>query len=153
MADTSAYHNIERWVRDFELPKRFKQPFEKKRLPIGTKSNGTPATHEFDAVSGDGKIVVSVKASSGKTTGGKGPSGKIKDSYAEVFFLSRLQKRDKRFLVLTDREYYELFKKDSDGKIPEGVEMMNIEPPEHLAEEVHKARKKASEEVSPRRPQ
>jgi hypothetical protein len=56
--------------------------------------------HEFDAVSEDGTVVASVKSASGLTSGGRVPSGKLKDCIAELYFLSLVEARE-RLLVLT----------------------------------------------------
>ncbi len=150
MADTRAYLFTEEWIRAKALPKMFGQPFEKRFLSVGTKSNGSPAEHEFDAVSEDGTIVVSIKALTGKTAGGRNPSGKIKDAYAELMFLG-LAQAAKKYLVLTDKNFFQLFHRQSDGKRPLGVELMLILLPGWIKKKVDLAKDGASEEVFPKR--
>src|SRR2546428_707934 len=104
MADTRAQLLAEQWVRENGLPEFCGATFTKRVLRIGTRADGLPATHEFDAVSEDGRIVASVKASSGKTSGGNVPSGKLKDAFTELHFLG-LAAAQRKILVLTDESF------------------------------------------------
>ena len=150
MANTKAYLRAEEWIRADGLPAKFQQSFAKRRLEVGTRTDGFPAYHEFDAVSSDAGIVASVKASSGFTAGRKPPDGKIKGAYAELYFLS-LVTAPQRFLVLTDPEFHKIFLDTSDGKRPFGVQLLQITLPEEIQHELAEARAIASREVSPRR--
>src|SRR2546427_4538976 len=123
MADTRGYLKAEESVRNKGLPERFHQRFEKRALRVGTKQDGSPAMHEFDAVSENGDIVASIKAHSGKTTGGNPPQGKFNSAFAEVLFLSIVPAREK-YLVLTDPRFHELFRSKADGKLPSGVKLL-----------------------------
>jgi hypothetical protein len=148
MADTRAYGEAERWIRDIGLPARFPgQHFEKRDLRVGTRRNGDPGYHSFDAVSHDGQIVASVKASSGLTSGGKLPVGKTKDAYTELHFLS-LVSASKRVLILTDSDFFRIFSDVSDGRLPQGVEVLHIPLPDEIQAKVRAARGIASEEMS-----
>lgn len=150
MADTSVYHEVENWVRTVGLPNLLGgQEFVPKKLQVGTKRNGEPAYHEFDAVSGDGSVLVSIKAGAGRTSGNKAPTGQIKDAYTEVLFLS-LALGQRRVLALTDRRLYDEFLKTSDGKLPAGLKLLHVELPAELEGKLLSARRRASEEVSPR---
>lgn len=151
MANTAAYREAENYVRNTALPKHFHQPFAKEPLPVGRKADGSVAKHEFDAVSRDHTVVVSIKALSGKTAGGKNPSGKVKDANAELLFLSLVQ-ASRRLLVLTDESFFRLFKRESDGKRPPGVELLHVPLPQSIKEKVERARQIASREVSPSQP-
>jgi hypothetical protein len=151
MADTRAYSEAERWIREKGLPERFPgQVFEKRELRVGTRRSGDPSYHEFDAVSPDGTIVASINASSGLTTGGKVPVGKTKDAYTELHFLS-LVSGAHRFLILTDPEFHKIFSNVSDGRLPSGVEVVHIPLPGEIQERVRVARRGAAVEVSPSR--
>ncbi len=99
-------------------------------------------------MSTDGTVVAAVKASSGRTARNRNPSGKIKDAYAELLFLSLVQS-PRRYLVLTDREFFDIFSKESDGKRPTGVELLHIPLPTELQRRVEAAKNAASDEVSP----
>jgi hypothetical protein len=147
-ADTTAYRIAEEWVRTTGLPNSTGRRFQKQRLRVGTKQDGSIAEHEFDAVSADGTIIAAIKASSGRTARNRNPSGKIKDAYAELLFLSLVQ-APRKYLVLTDREFFEIFSKESDGKRPPGVELLHVALPEDLKRRVEVAKNAASDEVSP----
>ena len=70
---------VEEHVRE-HLAAEFGQTFSARYLAL------TPGgRHEFDAVSADGLIVASIKSASGLTAGGRIPSGKIRDSLAELY--------------------------------------------------------------------
>jgi len=72
MANTALLrYKVEPYIRD-KLEDEFGQPFSSKGLPL---PGG--ATRKFDAVSVDGTVVVNIKTSSGLTSGGKRPGGKI----------------------------------------------------------------------------
>ncbi len=151
MANTAAYREAEDYVRNTALPELFHQPFEKEFLPVGRKDDGNTATHEFDAVSKDQTVVVSIKALSGRTAGGRNPSGKVNDANAELLFLS-LVRASRRLLVLTDDSFFKLFKRKSDGKRPPGVELLHVPLPHSIREKLERATQIASKEVSPNRP-
>lgn len=82
-------------------------------------------THEFDAVSLDGKIVVSIKTASGKTSGGKNPSGKIKDIEAELYYLM-LVDAEVKLLVITNSEFYELITRRLKGRLHPSIDLIYI---------------------------
>jgi len=137
---------VERCVRE-QLKEKFGQPFDKRFLPVGQCADGSPATHEFDAVSADGRIVVGIKSSSGKTSGGRHPSGKIAAAYKELYFLS-LMKAERRILALTDQEFYRILESECDGKLAPGLELMLIPLPPELAAQVQVVQEAASQEMS-----
>jgi hypothetical protein len=62
------------------LESKYCQNFSMKKLPVGTKLDGTTALHSFDLVSEDNQIVAEVK-SHRLTKSGDNPSGKISDTY------------------------------------------------------------------------
>ena len=72
----------------------------RKSLQIGQRDNGTSMMHEFDLVSDDGNIVGECKCY--KWTEGRFyPSGKISMANETLFFLSRVNAKEK-FLVLKE---------------------------------------------------
>lgn len=140
MANTRAYLDAEAWIRDQGLAELYPSvKFSKRRLTIGMRHDGTPALHEFDAVSDDGAIVIAIKSSSGTTSGGNAPTGQIKDAFAESLFLSRAPART-RILLFTRRDLFDRFRRESDGRIPEGIEIKLVELPDDLASQVQAAR-------------
>ena len=122
MANTVAVaKEIEKFIQN-ELTKEYNQIFSEKKVKIGEKKDGEPAVYKFDAVSKDERIVAGVKSHSGRTKTGKFPRAKIGMTYTDIFFLS-LTKAKEKLLILTSKEFYELFVKDSDGKIPGDIEI------------------------------
>jgi hypothetical protein len=151
MTDTRAYHEAEAWVRDHGLPRLFEgRRFKKLELEIGVKRDGSPAFHEFDAVSEDGRVVASVSCAAGRTSGDRAPTGQSRYAYKEVYFLSRT-KASKKILVLADELLFSVFTKESDGKLPEGVGLMHVRVPDRIWNRVLAARTRARAEVTPSR--
>jgi len=69
-------------------------------LDIGKKDDGSPLRHKFDMVSEDGTIVGECKSYKW-TKSGNYPSGKISTANEALFYLSRVNAKEK-FLVLKD---------------------------------------------------
>jgi hypothetical protein len=136
--------DVEDYVRGV-LVERHHQAFEARRMRL--RSGGT---HEFDAVSADRRIVVSIKSASGLTAAGKNPSGKIKDCIAELYFLS-LVDAPVRALILTTPEFHQLFVKQMVGAVAEGLRVECCPLPAELQEQVNEVVRQASVEVSPAR--
>lgn len=145
MANTNFLkEKVEPCVRDW-LAHKFGQPFHSEFLPL-TAAKGRVARHEFDAVSEDRNIVCGIKTASWKTSGGKRGSGKIHGAYAELYFLSLVEAAEK-YLVLTDAEFFENFKRDAKGKLAPGIEILHFELPEDLKREVHNIRTTSRQEL------
>jgi len=104
------------------LQKKFGVPFSERSLQIGWKSDGKPVMHNFDLVSADCQIIVEVKSHQ-LTKGGNIPSGKLSDTYQACSMLEKVSAINK-FLLLTDREFYQIFKRYSDGKISNDIELV-----------------------------
>ncbi len=133
---------VEQYVRHV-MTERHGQAFTAVFLPL--RPGGK---HEFDAVSRDRSIVVSVNSASGLTSDGRVPSGKIKDCLAELYFLS-LVEAPTRILVLTTPAFHDIFAKMTVGKIVEGVVVECVPLPPEMQEEVDLVVGLASAEVSP----
>ena len=143
MANTMVMRRkVEDYVR-LRLCAEFGQPFEARFLTLTTGGR-----HEFDAVSADGSVVASIKASSGLTAGGRMPAGKVKDSLAELYYLSLLD-APVRMLVLTTPTFHKLFSKVVSGALPNTLHLRLVPLPEALQREVDVAVEIASREVSP----
>jgi hypothetical protein len=132
---------VEPWVRD-RLAERYGQPFATKVL--GLSSGGT---HEFDAVSVDTRIVASIKASSGFTSGGKHPTGKVATCLNEVYFLT-LVGADERVLVLTNPDFYTIFRRATSGQIADGVKVELLPLPPAMQGTVDAVTQAASVEMN-----
>lgn len=125
------------------LAEHYGVPFGKRMLSLASGGQ-----HEFDAVAEDGSLVASIKSASGRTAGGKNPSGKIKDCIAELYFLSLLS-APRRALLLTSPAFYELFLGAMRGKIAPGIEVVHLPLPSAVQAEVDEVQRRASAEVFP----
>jgi hypothetical protein len=143
VADTSYLTTVvEDYVRD-RLSEEFGQTFRKQTLPLAPGGR-----HEFDAVSVDRRVVASIKAASGLTSGGRVPSGKIKDSLAELYYLS-LVDAPVRLLVLTTQAFFDIFTRKTVGAVAEGIRVSCIPLPTEIQRRVDDVVRIASQEVSP----
>jgi len=132
MADTTVAKDIEKYVQH-KLSEKYHQRFFEKKIEIGKKKSGEPARYKFDAVSENEEIVAGIKSHGGRTATGKFPRAKLGMAYTEIYFLSRT-KAKKKLLILTSKEFYDLFVKDSDGKVPEDIEIKYFTLPRELRE-------------------
>jgi hypothetical protein len=126
------------------LQKQFGVRFRRQTVPL--TGNGTAGQHQFAAVSEDGKIVASVRSLSGRTTGENLPSAKIDSSYAEIYYLS-LVESEKKLLILTDLEFYRLFRKQSQGMVVRGIDILYCPLPPELEKVKEAVRVAASAEI------
>jgi hypothetical protein len=143
MANTAMLrYKVEPVIRE-RLGKEFGQPFASRilALPGG-------ARREFDAVSADGTVVVSIKTSSGLTSGGNLPGGKINSCIADLYYLSLVQASVRR-LVLTNPEFHEIFTTRMRGAIALGVEVVLSPLDAELQAEVDQVIAAASSEMGP----
>ncbi len=142
MANTNYLKEIECWVRDNWLPQQFPGcRFDKRFLELITGGK-----HEFDAVSNDRSIVAGITTRSWKTKGGNLPSGKYHGLFSELYFLSLVQAKNK-FLILTNSEMYEDFRRKSLGKVAKGIEIIFCQLPSEMAERVDSVQGVASREL------
>ena len=142
MADTTYLKKVvEPYVRD-QLNKEFNVPFESKVLNLTTGGK-----HEFDAVSDDKNIVAAIKSAGGMTITNKKPSGKIKDSLSELYFLTLVQ-ASKKMLILTSEEFHGILSNFLKGRLALGLELKLMQLPMEIQHQVEKIRQKASSEVS-----
>jgi hypothetical protein len=133
---------VEPFVREW-LSGQYRQKFTSEFLHL----TGCSGVHEFDAVSADKQIVCGIKSSSGITSGGKNPSGKIAGAYEELYFLARVD-ADQRFLVLTYEEFYRLLSEKMREKLTRGIRLLHCPLTEELAQLVNKVQSEASSEIN-----
>lgn len=93
--------------------------FEDYEKEIGLLTGGR---HKFDIVSKDGSVVAGIKTSAMRNNGKVSPMV-IKSTYTELYFLS-LVKASIKLMILTDENYYEHFRRISEGKIADGIEII-----------------------------
>src|SRR6266496_2851230 len=82
MAATNCQLQCEDWVRLNWLPNILGQPFYRERLPL--RSGGV---FDFDAVSGDKKVAISISTSGSLTSSGKRGAGKLFKLRSDMYFL------------------------------------------------------------------
>lgn len=142
MANTSALrYRVEPWVRE-QLAQRFGQTFSSQVLELVPRGR-----HEFDAVSEDRSVVVSIKTNSGLTSGGNFPNGKVNAVTAELYYLS-LVEAPTRILLLTNPEFHTILLGHLKGAIAAGVEIELMPLPPDLQGVVDKAIAAASAEMT-----
>jgi hypothetical protein len=142
MADTHIFKTrIEPFVQEW-LESRCGQKFRREYLPL----EGCTGFHEFDAVSADRTIVAGIKSSSGETSGGKNPSGKLASVYQELYFLSNV-KADTKLLILTDVEFYHLVVKKITQHLAGGIRVEHCPLSPELQELARKVHADASDEI------
>ncbi len=121
---------IERKVREM-LQEEYHSLLPKKRLAIGTKSNGERRYHEFDGVSPDQKIIFEVKSNQVTATKAK-PAGRYFSAIkwallGDVYLLSRISAQT-RLLVLTDKTLFDICREDMDGLLPDNRQIIYRNP-------------------------
>jgi len=147
MAKTTELREVELFVRE-QLGNDYPSyTFTEKPLRLRKKKDGTYAFHKFDAVSEDNTIVASIKSHSWLTSGGKRPAGKIGQIYQSLYFLSLVDAKTK-LLILTDKEAYDGFLIESDGKLAEGIDIKFYPLSPELQVRVKGVQQKASQEMS-----
>jgi len=134
-------YTVEPWVRD-RLAEGYGQDFDPRVLPL--EPGGS---HEFDAVSSDGRIVASIKANSGLTSGGNHPTGKVATCLNEVYFLT-LVDADERLLVLTNPNFHTILMRATAGQIARAVKVELLELPSDMQRVVDGVTELASREMS-----
>ena len=145
MADTTAQLEIEEWIRNEWLPRQYGQRFNKGNLKL---SSG--GFFEFDAVSEDEKVVVTISTSRAKTVRGRGGAGKIQKIRADMFFLL-LAEAELRSVVLTEPDMLEFWQKEKvNGRVPDSITFISVSLPPELMTRLQNARAAAEKEVSPR---
>lgn len=132
---------IEPFVREW-LGHKFGTTFRCDFLQL----QGCEGSHEFDAVSDDNTIVAGIKSSSGATSGGRTPAGKIASAFQEIYYLSLVQGRTK-LLVLTDQQFYQLMLRKTQGKVPSTIQLLYCALPVELEELARSIRITATDEM------
>ena len=125
MADsTIATNDVENWIRNEFLPKKYQQAFAKRKL--GVQSGGE---FECDAVSEDGKIVCFISTSSSKTD--TGVIAKIRDN---AFWAGSLSEKPQEIVfAFTDKSMVELIKQEKEnGRFPKHIKTLLVKLPADL---------------------
>jgi hypothetical protein len=130
MADSIiALKDVENWIRNEFLPKKYHQVFSKRKL--GVQSGGE---FECDAVSEDGKIVCFISTSPSKTADGKPDAdvlGKIREK--ALWAVSLNEKPETIVFAFTDKSMVELIKQEKDnGRFPKHIKTILVKLPTEL---------------------
>jgi len=91
------------------------------------------------------------KESSGATSDGKNPSGKIASAYQELYFLAGVD-ADQRLLVLTDDKFYQLLSKNMREKLSRDIKLLYCPLSDELARLVETIRAEATDEIDRGKP-
>jgi hypothetical protein len=124
MADsTTATKDIENWIRNEFLPKKYHQAFAKRKL--GVQSGGE---FECDAVSEDGLIVCFISTSSSKTTSEKPGVDELAKIRKDAFWAGSLSEKPQEIVfAFTDKSMVELVKKEKEsGRFPKHIKTLLV---------------------------
>ena len=104
------------------LSQEFRMPFTKMTLEVGTAIDGKPALKEFDAVSGDQRVIAMVKNYTAMNI--KGNQTRHARVMRDLYYLSLCQ-AEHRFLFLSS-PYYDWLKTQRDAAIAPGIKLRPI---------------------------
>lgn len=116
MADTSKLNEVTKYILE-ELGEKLGTNFIQKKVKVGSKG----AERKFSGVSVDSKIIIQICHHSGRTKSGNLPVGKLNGLYAKCYLMEKA-KAEKKYIYFTNKEFFEIFAKDSNG-ITEGIEL------------------------------
>ena len=145
MADTRIQIEVEDWIRCHWLPAQFNQQFQRERMPL---SSG--GVFDYDAVSADRKIIISISTSGASTAAGKQGAGKLQKIRADMFFMLLTANVERKIIVFTEKDMFQKCCSETiAGRAPKDIEFMHAEIPDVLSVKLIESRKKASREVQP----
>jgi hypothetical protein len=133
---------VEAYVRG-HLAEEFGQAFSAEVLALRTGGR-----HEFDAVAADKSVVASIKSSSGLTSGGNMPNGKVNDCLAELYYLTLVDAPIRR-LVLTTPAFFDIFTRRTVGAVSVDIEVVCVPLPPDIQAKVNNVVLAASREMTP----
>ncbi len=103
-------------------------------------------SRNFNAVATEGSVVATVMNSSGATSGGKKPVGKIRGAVAELYYLSLVSVPDRQ--LVTNAEFHHYFLRELDGALAPGIQLRHLPLPPNLAQRVAGVTAGASDEMT-----
>lgn len=131
MADlTIATKDVETWIRNELLPKKYNQTFAKRKL--GVQSG---AQIEFDAVSEDGNIVCIISTSRGMSTDGKPDADVLAIVREKILWTVSLNEKSETIVfAYTEKSMGELLKEEKrNGRFPNHIKLLPVKLPVDLA--------------------
>ncbi len=141
MANTNVLKEIERYVREW-CSRKYGIDLEDHEKSLRLTTGGV---HRFDVVSKDGTIIAGIKTSAMRENE-RVSVGVIKSTFAELYFLS-LVKASKKLMILTDKSYCEHFRRISNGKVADGIEIVNCTLPKDIEANVVAVHKNCRKEI------
>ncbi len=141
MANTNDLKEITEYVISY-ISSELGITLKTRQIPIGSQGR----LKEFDGVSIDGSVVVQVINHGGYTSGGKLPSAKIKNTYADCYFLSLANAKNK-ILAISNEEFFNIFESKSQGFL-EDIKLIYVKLPKELKDKANMVLKSASSEMS-----
>ncbi|MFA5155038.1 MAG: hypothetical protein WC453_01245 [Patescibacteria group bacterium] len=132
---------IEPYVRE-RLREKIGCEFYNKDIKLKLVTGGS---HKFDIVSLDKNIIGDIKSHQTRENGRAGV-GSVKSIYFDIYMLS-LVKAKRKILVLTNKNFYNFFKRISTGKTPLDIEIMLIELPDDIKTKAKTVHNIASKEI------
>ena len=146
MTEISPQKKAELWILKQHLPKKYNSlKFKEEKLELiwGGK-------FAFDAVSSDLSIIGLISTNSSKTSTNKTASAKIMKIKADALYLTNIKSENyKKLFIFTEILMYDFFKNESNsGRFPNDIELVHVELPEDLREDIENARIMARKEVA-----
>ena len=142
MADTRCQLECEDWVRQVWMRETFGQPFFRERVKL--RSGGV---FDFDAVSADRSIVVTISTSGAVTSTGKNAVGKLMKLRSDMLFLL-LAEPARALMVLTETDMHDaILKEKAGGRVPPEIEFYCAPLPTDLAERLRAAKARSAAEI------
>lgn len=141
MANTSALQEAIEWVHG-TLAAELGMPVSKANIRLRPGRE-----RRFNAVSADGRLVATVMNSSGATSGGKKPVGKVRGALAELYLLS-LVDAPQRLLIATNPDFFSYIVSETDGALAEGLTLRLMELPPDIEARVRSVTSDASQEMT-----
>jgi hypothetical protein len=144
MTDTRTQREIEKWVRETWLRRKYRQGFSARSIRLSP--GGTFAS---DAVSDDGQIVACISTSSARTASHKQGAGKIHKIRSDMLFLL-LAKAKRRLALFAEPDMATFWRHEqTKGRLPKRIEVVLVPLRDVMRLVLRKAQRRSSREVSP----
>jgi hypothetical protein len=141
MANTTKLNEVTKFILE-KLSKEFNTKLTQRKVKVGLKG----VLKTFAGVSLDSSIVVHVSHHSGRTKSGNIPVGKLNGLYSKCYLMEKTTAK-KKYIYFTNKEFFEIFSKDSEGII-EGITIRMYDSlPEEYQAMLSEVLKEASDEM------
>jgi hypothetical protein len=142
MVGPDAHKDVEQWIREVFLPKKYGQLFRQKNLELQSRGKAM-----FHAVSNDGEVVAMIS-----TSAGLGPNGKVdaealmkvRSDALKLLWLEHTPAN--RFMIFTDPTMVRAIREEiRKGHFPKEMKILKVNLPTALAAKISE-----SSDVAPR---